>query len=295
MQILLEKESLDLIICPIGLHHITPDKLDAFYTSLLQTVYAPNGLFILRDHDIRNEEIMANAHTAHTLFNLLIEEASLEDEQAEYRNFQPLQYWIDQLKKHGLSLCKKTPLLQKGDPTLNTLICFKKIPTNNQQQQTYLESKLNNESNYYRDKLQTYLTTIEWFDVDASQDYSNFINHTPFYEYPWLSTGYTYLKLLKNSYQVAAKKDGHLSALTSGYMPMNLFIAISKFIECSAKGVISYPLYKLFSGEESPKIRLLIEDKDEQFSLLSNKIQVVKKLKRVNNLYIVEVPRYKNS
>ena len=63
--------SIDLALCTIGLHHIPQEKLDEFVASLARII-RPGGRFILRDHDIINDDIMHLAHAAHTLFNLLM-------------------------------------------------------------------------------------------------------------------------------------------------------------------------------------------------------------------------------
>ncbi len=42
--------SLDLVICFIGLHHIPAEKLDAFVHSI-RRVLRPGGVFLLREHD----------------------------------------------------------------------------------------------------------------------------------------------------------------------------------------------------------------------------------------------------
>lgn len=283
--------SIDLAICTIGLHHITLENIDAFIASLAQSI-RPGGYFVLREHNCFDNETLQIAHTAHTLFNLLISNASLEEEQTEYRNFQPLEYWITLLKKHGLILSKKTPLLQKGDPTLNTLLLFTKEPITTEEKIIHVSHQLKTNKKYVRDAIQTNLTTVEWFDVDASQDYGNFINHTPFYEYPWFSTAKTYASLFLKSWNVAAKKSGHLAVLTSPYTSMNTFIATSKIIECTIKGVISYPLHLLFSDEESSTIQLLIHDPDNKWQTINPTWKLIRHFQK-SDLYLIEAPRYR--
>jgi len=283
--------SLDLVLCTIGLHHITPEKLEAFVASIAHTI-RPGGHFILRDHNIINDDVLHLTHAAHTLFNLLMMNCTLEDEQAEYRNFQPIEHWIELLEKHGLKLSKKPPLLQQGDPTLNTMLLFTKMAQTPEERTSQIIRKLKTDNDYVRDAIQTNLTTTEWFDVDASQDYGDFINHTPFYEYPWFSTAKTYASLFIKSWQEAAKKKGHFAVLTSTYTPMNAFITASKIVECTAKGILSYPIYKLFSGQEPGTLKILVNDPSNLFTTLDPKITVVKKFKN-SSLSLMEVPRYK--
>ncbi len=283
--------SLDLVLCTIGLHHITPEKLDAFVASIARTL-RPGGHFILRDHNSINDDVLHLTHAAHTLFNLLMINCTLKEEQAEYRNFQPIEYWIELLAKHGLRLSKKPQLLQQGDPTLNTMLLFTKVAQTPEERIAQISRKLKADDEYVRDAIQTNLTTLEWFDVDASQDYGDFINHTPFYKYPWFSTAKTYASLFAKSWRAAAKKKGHFSVLTSPYTPMNTFIATSKIIECTAKGIVSYPMCKLLTGQESGTLKMLVNDPDNLFTTLDPKIRVVKKFKN-SDLSLIKVPRYK--
>lgn len=116
--------SVDVVTCLIGLHHIPKEKLQNFVNSVYK-VLKRDGLFIFRDHDAHHDTAKAIIQAAHTIFNIVSAEVPLTEEIMEYRNFQPLNYWASIVKKSGFSEMK-IRLRQDGDPTLNTLMIFKK-------------------------------------------------------------------------------------------------------------------------------------------------------------------------
>ena len=121
---IIEDNSLDLITCYVGLHHCPPEKLDAYIDSIYR-VLKPEGYFILRDHDAGTDQQRIFCSLVHTVFNAGLH-ISWQENQAELRNFQGIDYWISALEKKGLKDSKQY-LLQAHDPSLNTLMCFKKV------------------------------------------------------------------------------------------------------------------------------------------------------------------------
>jgi SAM-dependent methyltransferase len=115
--------SFDLVSCYIGLHHCAPDKLDALVASIAR-VLRPGGLFILRDHDVRDERMRALVALAHTVFNAGLGE-KWEVNAAERRCFAPITHWVTVLARHGLR-DTGARLAQRLDPTDNLLMAFVK-------------------------------------------------------------------------------------------------------------------------------------------------------------------------
>ena len=115
--------SLDLVTCYIGLHHMTEDKLVPFLASV-QRVLRPGGLFIVRDHDVRTDELRTLVSLAHTVFNAGLGE-SWETNLAELRYFEPVETWVRRLDAAGFDDSGHR-VLQDNDPTDNTLLCFVK-------------------------------------------------------------------------------------------------------------------------------------------------------------------------
>lgn len=114
-------ESVDLLSCYIGLHHIELDKLDAFVASIAR-VLRPGGMFILRDHDVTTPEMHTFVSLVHTVFNAGLNE-SWETNQAELRFFRPVNEWVEVLARHGLRDLGHREL-QAHDPSDNVLMAF---------------------------------------------------------------------------------------------------------------------------------------------------------------------------
>jgi len=117
-------ESLDLVTCLIGLHHIHLHKLDAFIQSI-NRVLRVGGKFILRDHDVKDPEMFEFVSIIHTVFNAGLKE-TWEYESAEFKKFRSIEEWIEILKKYNLQAGPER-LLQKDDPSDNILMIFTKV------------------------------------------------------------------------------------------------------------------------------------------------------------------------
>jgi len=117
-------ESLDLVTCLIGLHHITLDKLDLFIESITR-VLKPGGRFILRDHDVKDPEMFRFVSLIHTVFNAGLKE-TWEYEKAEFKKFRSIDEWVEILAQHNLKAGSKR-LPQKDDPSDNVLLVFTKV------------------------------------------------------------------------------------------------------------------------------------------------------------------------
>ncbi|TGL65108.1 FAD-binding protein [Leptospira jelokensis] len=117
-------ESLDLVTCLIGLHHIKLDKLDSFIQSI-HRVLRVGGKFILRDHDVKDLEMFRFVSLIHTVFNAGLKE-TWEFESAEFKKFRSIDEWVEILKKFHFE-AGQARLLQKDDPSDNVLMIFTKV------------------------------------------------------------------------------------------------------------------------------------------------------------------------
>lgn len=115
--------SLQLVTIYVGLHHV-PLALREPYVASIRDAMAPGATLILRDHDVRSDEMRHMVALAHDVFNCGTEQPWLANEQ-ELRNFYPLDFIVGFLEQHGFK-AKPARLLQDGDPTLNTLLAFAK-------------------------------------------------------------------------------------------------------------------------------------------------------------------------
>jgi FAD/FMN-containing dehydrogenase/SAM-dependent methyltransferase len=115
--------SLDLVTCYVGLHHMTLARLGPFL-ACVHRVLRPGGAFVVREHDVRSEDMRALVSLAHTVFNAGLGE-TWETNQAELRFFESAQTWVSRLDAAGFDDTGHR-VLQPNDPTDNTLLCFTK-------------------------------------------------------------------------------------------------------------------------------------------------------------------------
>lgn len=123
----LSDNSADVITCYVGLHHFKDEKLDEFLKDV-RRVLRPNGRFLLVDHDVRNQEDLAMAHMAHSIFNA-VTGVSLEAEMKETRQFHSMEHWKNLLEKYGFGYGVSgpdVPMIRPGDPTRNRMVSFVK-------------------------------------------------------------------------------------------------------------------------------------------------------------------------
>ena len=233
-------ESVDLVSLFIGLHHIPEEKLVPF-TRSIERVLRPGGCLILMDHDAQSTKMQSFLSLIHSIFNAGTL-ASVAEEKSEYRNFQPLTHWIDLLEKNGLVWDGQKPSIRKGDPSLNSLIILKK-PLNN------LLSSFAKKEGVLRAGIQTYLTGPEWQNVRSAQSYGAFIEHTPFYAFPYFQELGKFWHVYKESWKAARRHYSFWEVVTSEYALMNTFIGAMMTLEYSAKGLISWPLAWFYTQE----------------------------------------------
>jgi len=116
--------SIGLVTCFIGLHHATPEQLDAFSRSI-NRVMRPGGVLIIRDHDAGTPAMQTFCSLVHTVFNLGLK-VSWEDNAREPKFFKSADAWGRYLGDRGFRDFGKR-LLQEGDPSDNVLMGFEKV------------------------------------------------------------------------------------------------------------------------------------------------------------------------
>ncbi|MCL5875417.1 MAG: class I SAM-dependent methyltransferase [Candidatus Dependentiae bacterium] len=282
--------SVDVVVCFIGLHHIPQEKLQNFIRSI-HRILRPGGRFVLRDHDVTNSELQSIVSAAHSIFNLIVSQETIEAETQEYRNFHDIAYWIQLIEKEGFAVGQER-LLQEGDPTYNTMLKFVKKAQTNQEQTEQISYQLQQSKDYSRDSIQTYLTSPEWLNVDIAQEYSSYIEHTPFYMFPYFKNIQLYWKVFGASWQAAARQKGHLAVLSSPYTLMNVFIGATMSMEFAAKGILSWPMRLAYAGEEASLLQMLVDDPSHELPSLDKRI-VMRDTYSNSTLCLIEIPRYK--
>src|ERR1700749_345586 len=114
-------ESLDLVTCHIGLHHCPHNLLDGYIHSI-KRVLRKGGIFIIRDHDVKTEEMATFVSLVHTVFNLGLN-VSWETDSSEFKSFKPVDEWVKIISSYGFKDLGER-ILQDKDPSDNTLVGF---------------------------------------------------------------------------------------------------------------------------------------------------------------------------
>lgn len=247
--------TVDLITCYIGLHHFNKKELD----NILKFIYeklSHNGVFILRDHNRRNLEDDNLLNSAHTLFNAITMETFATDKN-ELRIFNTISSWSTLLEKYGF-INTRLYEVQKDDPTDNMLMAF--VKTNNIVPQ-----------GYNRPIAQGYQTLTEWYLVDVAKEYGNFLEHTPYFSYPYFKIIKQFWTLWSKSLMLLWAKEGFWS-LFSEYTLMNFVIGI----------ILTFVFVQLSILSFIPRLMYSDDDYDEQ-----------KIYGYTNNNKLIKLPRYK--
>ncbi|GAB2602976.1 methyltransferase domain-containing protein [Spirosoma areae] len=116
-------ESVDLVTCLIGLHHTRPEKLPGFLASI-RRILRPGGWFILRDHDVKTDDMARFVSLVHTVFNLGLN-ITWEVDKSDYKDFKPIEKWSRLIGEAGFTDAGRR-LLQANDPSDNTMVLFTK-------------------------------------------------------------------------------------------------------------------------------------------------------------------------
>ncbi len=117
-------ESLELVTCHIGLHHCPTEKLNDYIASVYR-VLKKGGKFILRDHDVKTNEMKDFVSLVHTVFNLGLS-TPWEQNIAEFRSFKSIDEWSKLISTFGFMDDGKR-IFQEKDPSDNALILFTKL------------------------------------------------------------------------------------------------------------------------------------------------------------------------
>jgi SAM-dependent methyltransferase len=229
-------ESIDVIACLGGLHHVPLDRVDAF-TDSLHRVLKPGGLLLFRDHDANKDDLEAIASVVHSFVN--ITEVSWEVESKEIRNFKSMEYWKEFLKNHGFSQISTKQLVLKDDPTANTMVAFIKTA----ESVADLQETMRYRCDYARPKQATRSTWIEWGNVRFSEQYAEFIqdhddcgfDYIGHFRQHWQHF-YHFVKECINDKEIKLK-----DLIFSDDMAMNLFILTTASIQCSLNAIVNLP------------------------------------------------------
>lgn len=116
-------ESIDVATCYEGLHHCPEDRLNEFITGI-HRVLRPGGFFILREYDVKTPDMQMFADIIHTVMSAATN-IPWKQQAQELRNFRPAEEWSNIICSYGFEDLGYR-ILQEKDPTINTLMVFRK-------------------------------------------------------------------------------------------------------------------------------------------------------------------------
>lgn len=117
-------KSVDLISIYIGLHHAPKEYLN-MVLAMANLILRPGGHIIIREHDCTSPEVELMAGLAHDVFDVATG-VSWGENSRDVQNFHSIDEWESMFAKHGFRRMHRG-LLQTGDPSMNTLVIFKKL------------------------------------------------------------------------------------------------------------------------------------------------------------------------
>jgi hypothetical protein len=290
-------ESVDLVVCYMGLHHLPQNELEIFL-KMIYRILRPNGLFLFREHNAYRE-LIPLLDVAHMVFNV-VTGVDYESEINEIRAFRSIDQWRSCLRGIGF---EDTFIYdeQEDDPTDDIMMAFRKPEDHYRrvdnfeeiiQKENYQKILANPESNYFR--------PCEWLVVRILMQFGQYLNHTPFYYFPYIKFISLFWSLLCSETDLAVRKYDFKTALVSspGFV-MNvvvgtflslLFLQLSlfSFLIRSAGQVRTKPEYEQLILQQTQQIQ---NDAFDFQNSIDHRIDNVQTLK-TNGVYAIRVPRH---
>lgn len=246
-----EKESIDLLACLGGLHHIPKARMDAFISSMHRTL-RPGAVLLMREHDAKDESLKDIAAAVHSFVNAS-DDVPWTVEQREVRDFRSMQEWTEVMSKHGFQQLSSKSLVLTDDPTKNAMTAFVKTP----QTIDELRTAMNYRKIGKRPKDGTRATWIEWGNVRFSKQYAEFIqdHHDHAFDYVghlrqhWQHF-YHYIKEGMKDPEVKLS-----NLIFSDNMAMNIFILFTASLQCCLGAITSLPSRLVARWKHGPQWR----------------------------------------
>ncbi len=241
----------------MGLHHFPLDKLGKFLENV-HRILRLGGVFIVREHDGR-EELKPMLDCAHSVFNAVtgVEE---RDERREIRAFRSVREWITIIESYGfkdLGIYE----MQSNDPTEDYMLCFTKtessgpsLRSENEKTVSDLKQKMAHKGLVVENKpgYQTFFTLPEWFLVDVMKRYGSYMEHTPWYEFPYWREILLFWSLALQEFLQVRKRQGFSGALFNSYFLMILVlggIITMLFTQLGVLAIVPWFIYGIIYPE----------------------------------------------
>eukprot|EP01119_Soliformovum_irregulare_P011110 TRINITY_DN2760_c0_g1_i1.p1 TRINITY_DN2760_c0_g1~~TRINITY_DN2760_c0_g1_i1.p1 ORF type:complete len:1308 (+),score=451.39 TRINITY_DN2760_c0_g1_i1:228-3926(+) len=260
-------ESFDLIVIWPGLHHFQVEKRAKFLRNLEKWL-RPNGILLLREHDtlVRSHsdptetlDITPIVHVAHEVFNA-VTGVDAESNRKEIRRVRPLTQWIEILRAHNFEPCYQYEM-DPNDPTEDVIAAFRKKRAKGEvpavSSRIALLKKLSEEYNIPLTEItsvNSFYELPEWMVVDMAKDLGTFLQHTPWYEFPYMKMMKNYFSRLGNAYGQVKETQGTAAALTAPGLAMNAVVGCVTGVIFAQMAALSLPL-KLAMGRSQDELK----------------------------------------
>jgi len=285
--------STDLVTCLMGLHHFSINNLNQLVKSV-HRILRKNGLFIIREHNAY-PELVPILNAAHNIFNAVTGE-TLENEQRENRQFRKINEWIKLIENIGFKNIEFYQM-QNNDSTEDFMICFRKIESTSERAKSLLTKYIGDSGEkYVRGLDQTYSTLTEWYLVDVTQKFGKFMEHTPYYSFPYWRNILLYWSLWNRESRIIRQKCGFRKAYLSEYTMASIVMGTTVSIILATMSFLSFiprMMYTLESNEDAKQVCLMIiHKKNRDFN--DNRILILK-TEQWNETYLIsliKIPRY---
>jgi SAM-dependent methyltransferase len=290
-------ESIDLVVCYMGLHHLPQNELDIFL-KMIYRILRPNGLFLFREHNAYRE-LIPLLDVAHMVFNV-VTGVSYESEINEIRAFRSIEQWRSCLRQIGF---EDTFIYdeQEDDPTDDIMIVFRKPEEENRMKNDFQETiKNENYQKILANPQSNYFRPCEWLVVRILIQFGQYLNHTPFYYFPYMKFLSLFWSLFYSETELAVRKYDLKTALVSspGFL-MNVVVGVFLTILFLQLSFFSFLIRFVGQVRTIPEYEQLILQQTEQIqsdtfnfqNLIDHRIDHVQTLK-TNGLYAIRVPRH---
>lgn len=248
-------ESIGLVTLNMGLHHFHQDELKAFL-QLVWKILRPGGLFIFREHDA-TPELIPLLDLAHSVFNV-ITGVSLDSERHEIRAFRSVQQWCEIVTSEGFQNVYLYGL-EKTDPTEDYMLTFMKpantpipmlqdteIPKDTTElhklirENTLVTLKQLGVPTRVDDSFKSYYELPEWFVVVLPKLFSEYLEHIPFYRFPYLRYIKLYWTTVALEFRTVYRKRGLMKAFGNGFaMTLGVgFVTTWSFLQLQLLSII---------------------------------------------------------
>ncbi|MBX9704136.1 MAG: hypothetical protein K2X39_08285, partial [Silvanigrellaceae bacterium] len=155
-----------------------------------------------------------------------------------------------------------------------------------------IKAKLKENSSYYKDIMQTYTTLSQWLLVDIFKEFGKFMEHTPWFDFPFTASEKIFQKINKEINIIASKKTAN-KTIFKKYTSLNSKLSYAIWSLFREMGGAAWLLIKV-TGMNTELIAktmgVLVKDPKNEIMLVDPRIQLAKEFD--NGIKFLQVPRY---